>query len=94
MSRRDEHREQFAARYRNGCAEGMGHVELAECPMCGWLEWRSLHRDKPIGVSVMPMRELRECDLCREAFSRDPELCAWVVSVIEMKSDSEQGEAK
>lgn len=75
---RDERIAHFAK--SQPCAE-THHLTLAECDICGWLEWiSSAVADKP-GVSLGRMGAER-CPRCSSVRMRNPEVFNWVLSTL------------
>ena len=61
------------------------HVRIAECDICGWLEWTSSTRCKAGEApshSVDAMGPSRVCPICAQAQLRAPEVFRWVLSVM------------
>jgi len=70
--------EQRYDRFRAKHSE-FGHVEMAECDICGNLQWCCTRTKDPIGYSVL---RLQSCDKCQEVFTRAPEIFTWAISAI------------
>ena len=57
------------------------HLTLAECAVCGWLDWISSAPAESPGVSVERMEPGR-CPSCASVQMRSPEVYNWVLSVL------------
>lgn len=57
------------------------HLTLAECDICGWLDWiSSIKAEKP-GVSLTRIKAKR-CPRCTSVRMRNPEVFNWVLSTL------------
>lgn len=57
------------------------HLTLAECDICGWLEWVSSAEAEKPGVSLERM-EAGRCPRCASVRTRNPEVFNWVLSTL------------
>ena len=57
------------------------HLTLAECDICGWLEWISSAEAEKPGVSLERMEGGR-CQRCASVRMRNPEVYHWVLSTL------------
>lgn len=74
-------RDDRLARFVAGCySADSGHVDIAECGVCGHLEWRCTNTNQPKGYSVSQMTN--PCGRCVEAFHRAPEVVDWALAAI------------
>ena len=65
-----------------------GFVTLAECKLCGCLEWVSTSTTKPRGYVVVELHA--ECPYCMEVAMACPEVFIWVMKVVnKLKEDLE-----
>lgn len=58
---------------------GPGLVVMAECDICGYLDWRSTHTKEPDGYRIVPMEY---CHRCEEVRQRSPEIFQWVINAL------------
>lgn len=56
-------------------------VTLAECEICGWLEWVCSTEAAEPGVSVQPIRDMG-CPRCTSVRFRNPEVFNWVLCTL------------
>jgi hypothetical protein len=68
-------------------SKGVGHVTIAECDVCGYLDWQSTDLKKPASYTVITQL-LGSCPICTEVLKYSPHVMNWVLSVVnKMRED-------
>lgn len=75
---------EFAQRYST-----TGKVVLAECRVCGLVDWLATYKDESPGFQLAPMHD---CPRCFSVRARAPEVFQWVTAVV-LKAETDRLEA-
>ncbi len=61
--------------------DGYNYLEIAECDICGYLEYKSASKREQKGYNVEILQQT-ECKKCVEIVMRNPEIYNWILTVI------------